>query len=100
MQIWQELLKTALVGTERQELSLTPTDDAAGALLKQLDGTERERSALRGWPGIAAPVSRCTPTAARRPPRSRTTARAAARRPRRTLSGCCRASFGRRCRSG
>jgi hypothetical protein len=47
VQNWQELLNIALVGTERQELSLTRADDAIGALLEQLDRAEKERSALR-----------------------------------------------------
>ncbi len=47
MKTWQEALKIALIGTERQALSFTPSDEAVGRLLSELNPEERERTLLR-----------------------------------------------------
>jgi hypothetical protein len=46
MQIWQELLSTALVGVERQAPRLVPTGHPVDALLEQLDPSDREQLLL------------------------------------------------------
>ena len=42
MNFWQELLKTAIVGTERQKLKVTPPDNQLGEVLKNLDSNDNE----------------------------------------------------------
>ncbi len=46
MQTWQEVLRTALVGTERQDIPQTPGDDPVSRLLAQVDRSSRERALL------------------------------------------------------
>lgn len=47
MEVWQEALKVALVGTERQAPAFTPTEEPVGRLLAALNGEEHERVLLR-----------------------------------------------------
>lgn len=47
MQTWQETLKTALVGTERQEVPQASGEDAVSRLLAQVDRSSRERALLK-----------------------------------------------------
>ena len=47
MTIWQEILATAVVGTERQELSLPLEKDEIGRVLSGLDVSDREGALLR-----------------------------------------------------
>ena len=42
MNFWQELVKTAIVGTERQKLKLTPPDNQLGEVLSHLDINDNE----------------------------------------------------------
>lgn len=42
MNLWQELVKTAIVGTERQKLKFTPTDNQLGEVLISLDSNDNE----------------------------------------------------------
>src|SRR4030095_10455031 len=42
MQTWQDILATAVVGTERQQLSLGHSTDQLGHLLTQIEHTDRE----------------------------------------------------------
>ena len=51
--LWQELVATALLGTERRAVPLPPPGDALGDLLAPLDGTDPERALL----GAAAALS-------------------------------------------
>ncbi|MCB1777797.1 MAG: hypothetical protein KDI50_10205 [Candidatus Competibacteraceae bacterium] len=44
---WQELVTCALLGTERQAPPLTAGEHALGALLRRLDGEDRESALLR-----------------------------------------------------
>src|ERR1051326_6858133 len=46
MQIWDDILATAVVGTEQRELKLAVREDELGSLLKQVDHTDRESSLL------------------------------------------------------
>lgn len=46
MEVWEDLVKVALVGTERQALPEEPGEDAVGRLLSQLEG-EKEQKLLR-----------------------------------------------------
>src|SRR6185503_6702613 len=64
MQLWDDILATAVVGTEQREFKLAVRDDDLGRLLVQIDNTDREGSllsaasvvALYRSAGIAAPV--------------------------------------------
>jgi hypothetical protein len=47
MNIWQDLVKTAVVGTQRQELKITPSDNQLGEVLNCLDTNDKEGSLLR-----------------------------------------------------
>lgn len=46
MQTWDEILATAVVGTEQRGLKLAPSDDELGRLLAQISNTDREGSLL------------------------------------------------------
>jgi hypothetical protein len=46
MELWQNVLSTALVGTERQALDLSLIDNTLKPLLDQLDQADRERTLL------------------------------------------------------
>jgi len=46
MQIWDDILATAVVGTEQRELKLATREDELGSLLAQIDHTDREGSLL------------------------------------------------------
>ena len=46
MRTWDELLATAVVGTEQRELTLAASDDEVGQLLAQTHSTDREGSLL------------------------------------------------------
>ena len=64
MQLWNDILATAVVGTEQRELTLATREDELGRLLAQIDRTDRESSllsvasvvALYRSAGIAPPV--------------------------------------------
>lgn len=51
--LWQDLVTAALVGTERQSLTLTPPDNQVGELLCQLDSTDPEGTLLGAAGAIA-----------------------------------------------
>ncbi|MFN7928964.1 MAG: DUF5691 domain-containing protein [Blastocatellia bacterium] len=51
--MWQDILKTALVGTERTALTLPPRNDAVGELLAKLDVNARESALLSAAATIA-----------------------------------------------
>src|SRR5262245_38984004 len=53
MQVWQDIMATAVVGTERQQLSIPPSGDRLGSLLAQLDTTDREALLLKAAALIA-----------------------------------------------
>src|SRR5215468_4201803 len=53
MSLWNEIINTALIGSERKPLSLDPAAGALGDLLAQLDQNDREGALL----GAAALVS-------------------------------------------
>ena len=42
MNLWQELVKTAIVGTERQKLKFTPPDNQLGEVLSHFDSNDSE----------------------------------------------------------
>lgn len=44
--MWKEIVKTAIIGTERQPLALPQSTNATGTLLAQLDPNDRERTLL------------------------------------------------------
>ena len=46
MQLWDDILATAVVGTEQRELKLVAREDELGRLLAQIDNTDREGSLL------------------------------------------------------
>ena len=46
MQIWEDILATAVVGTEQREFRLAPREDELGSLLAQISNTDRESSLL------------------------------------------------------
>jgi hypothetical protein len=46
MQVWQEVISTALVGTERQALTLRPGNKEVDRLLGQIDAADREQQVL------------------------------------------------------
>lgn len=46
MQLWDDILATAVVGTEQRELKLAVRDDELGRLLTQIDNSDREGSLL------------------------------------------------------
>lgn len=46
MQLWNDILATAVVGTEQRELKLPTREDEIGSLLAQIDNTDREGSLL------------------------------------------------------
>src|SRR5688500_17199482 len=46
MQTWTDIVATAVVGTEQQELVLAPQDDELGHLLSQIESTDRESRIL------------------------------------------------------
>jgi hypothetical protein len=46
MQLWDDILATAVVGTEQRELKLAAREDELGGLLTQIDNTDREASLL------------------------------------------------------
>src|ERR1044072_4346737 len=64
MQLWDDILATAVVGTEQREFKLAAREDELARLLAQIDNTDREASllsaasvvALYRSAGIAAPV--------------------------------------------
>ncbi|HLK61439.1 MAG TPA: hypothetical protein VKU00_33120, partial [Chthonomonadaceae bacterium] len=47
MQVWQDVLRVALVGTEQQAAEVSTAEPPVGALLEQLSGVEKERNLLR-----------------------------------------------------
>ncbi|MCS6861638.1 MAG: hypothetical protein NZT92_15120, partial [Abditibacteriales bacterium] len=53
MNLWENIVTIALLGTERQPLVLPPSDDALGDLLSRLDLADRERSLLGAAAAIA-----------------------------------------------
>jgi hypothetical protein len=46
MQLWDDILATAVVGTEQRELKLAAREGELGSLLTQIDNTDREASLL------------------------------------------------------
>ena len=46
MQIWDDIVATAVVGTEQREFKLAAREDELGRLLAQIDDTDREASLL------------------------------------------------------
>ncbi|MEA5596183.1 DUF5691 domain-containing protein [Rivularia sp. UHCC 0363] len=46
MNIWQDLVKTAVVGTQRQDLKITPLDNQLGKVLNGVDINDKEGSLL------------------------------------------------------
>ncbi|HEX3251576.1 MAG TPA: DUF5691 domain-containing protein [Pyrinomonadaceae bacterium] len=64
MQLWDDILATAVVGTEQRELKLAVREGELGSLLTQIDNTDREASllsaasvvALYRSAGVAPPV--------------------------------------------
>lgn len=46
MQTWDDILATAVVGTEQREFKLAAREDELGSLLTQIDNTDREASLL------------------------------------------------------
>ena len=46
MQLWDDILATAVVGTEQRELKLAAREDELGRLLNQIDNSDREGSLL------------------------------------------------------
>ena len=44
MNIWQDLVKTAVVGTQRQQLKLVTQDNQLGEVLSRLDTNDKEGS--------------------------------------------------------
>ncbi len=53
MNIWQELVKTAVVGTQRQQLKIVPQDNQLGEVLSLLDSNDKEGSLLSAAGAIA-----------------------------------------------
>ena len=53
MNLWENVVATALLGTERQPLALPPSGDSLGDVLSRLNVADRERSLL----GAAAAIS-------------------------------------------
>src|SRR5215216_5253 len=53
MQVWDDILATAVVGTEQREFKLAAREDELGRLLAQLDNTDREGSLLRAASVVA-----------------------------------------------
>lgn len=53
MQTWDEILATAVVGTEQREFKLAPSEDELGLLLAQISNTDREGSLLSAASVIA-----------------------------------------------
>lgn len=51
--MWQEILKTAIVGTERNALGLSARGDALGDVLAKLDANARETSLLSAAAAVA-----------------------------------------------
>lgn len=70
MNHWDVLVRTALVGTERQQPSISAAGDDVGELLAQIDLTQPERAVLQGaallapWrrAGIQASVANSSPS--------------------------------------
>src|SRR5215510_8595303 len=64
MQVWDDILATAVVGTEQRDLKLAAREDELGSLLAQIDHTDREGTLLSAASvltlyrsaGIAPPV--------------------------------------------
>lgn len=54
MEVWQEALKVALIGTERQAPTFTPSEEPISRLLAGLNAEERERTLLRAGGLLAA----------------------------------------------
>ena len=46
MELWNDILATAVVGTEQREFKLATSEDELGSLLAQIDNTDREGSLL------------------------------------------------------
>ena len=46
MNIWQDLVKAAVVGSQRQELKIIPQDNQLGEILSHLDSNDKEGSLL------------------------------------------------------
>jgi len=46
MQLWNDILATAVVGTEQREFKLATSENELGSLLAQIDNTDREGSLL------------------------------------------------------
>src|ERR1044072_6546426 len=53
MQLWDDILATAVIGTEQRELKLATREDELGRLLKQIDNTDREGSMLKAASVVA-----------------------------------------------
>jgi hypothetical protein len=53
MQTWDEILATAVVGTEQREFKLAASEDELGSLLAQINTTDREASLLSAASVIA-----------------------------------------------
>ena len=51
--MWQDILKTAIIGTERNALALPARNDALGNLLATLDANAREASLLSAAATVA-----------------------------------------------
>jgi hypothetical protein len=51
--LWQEVVKVALVGTERQALKEIPPDNKLGEILSCLDSSDKEGSLLSAAGAIA-----------------------------------------------
>ncbi|MDY6899137.1 MAG: hypothetical protein SWZ49_13825, partial [Cyanobacteriota bacterium] len=46
MKIWQDLVKTAVIGTQRQKLQIASQDNQLGEVLSRLDTNDKEGSLL------------------------------------------------------
>ena len=46
MNIWQDLVKTAVIGTQRQQLKIITQDERLGEILNRLDRNDKEGSLL------------------------------------------------------
>ena len=53
MQLWDDILATAVIGTEQRELKLAARDDELGRLIAQIDNTDREGSLLNAASVVA-----------------------------------------------
>lgn len=53
MNLWNDIIKTAVIGTERQTLALTASGDALGNALAQLNNDDREGALLNAAATVA-----------------------------------------------